>query len=86
MGRSWYWNVVHTFALKDIFEYIVDENKAKFGLYMPGTDLKVKDANQLEVDQNTIIVVLAWQYYSQIKVKLIKMGYNPDQVIKPVLP
>lgn len=78
--------LVHKFDLKDRLAYIVDENKDKEGLFMPGTGLRVKLLKELEDVDNTIIIILAWQYYEQIKEKLIKKGFKSDQILKPVLP
>lgn len=82
--------LVHKFELQEYIDYIVDENKAKTGLYMPGTDLQVHSlediADNKELDKNCLIVVLAWQYFKLIKAKLIKIGFSSENIVKPVLP
>ena len=77
--------LVHHMAISKYLDYLVDENKVKVNKYMPGTDLKVFDAAKIEHDQKLVIVVLAWQYYDQIRLKLINNNF-PGIIIKPVLP
>ncbi|AOM63553.1 NAD-dependent epimerase/dehydratase [Heterosigma akashiwo virus 01] len=56
----------------DFFTCIIDENKLKQGKYTPGTDILVcslDDISQEDV-QDSIFVILAWNFYEEIKNKL----------------
>ena len=52
---------------------------------MPGTRLVVKSSEDCQPDKRTIVIVLAWQYYEQIKNKLICKGFTEDEILKPML-
>ena len=77
--------LVKNFDLENYLEYLVDENQDKFGLYMPGTSLKVYDKNILFNEEKTVVLILAWQYFDLIREKLINSGFN-GPIIRPVLP
>tara|TARA_B100000674_G_C37981726_1_gene982862 strand:+ start:34894 stop:36108 length:1215 start_codon:yes stop_codon:yes gene_type:complete len=78
--------LVHMFGLEPYLSYLVDENQDKVDKYMPGTSLIVQNSNDLKPSKQTIVIVLAWQYYEQIKTKLINKGFSADAVLKPMLP
>ena len=78
--------LVHMFKLEKYLAFLIDENKDKIGKYMPGTQLIVKTSDDLKPDDKTIVIVLAWQYYEQIKTKLIRKGFAQDEILKPMLP
>ena len=82
--------LVHKLEITEQLDYIIDENKAKKGLYMPGTALKVHSlediANEKVTKDNCVIIVLAWQYFKLIKSKLTKIGFLSENIIKPILP
>ena len=78
--------LAHMFDLEPYLSYLVDENEDKVDKYMPGTSLVVQNGNDLKPSEKTIVVVLAWQYYEQIKTKLMDKGFSADAVLKPMLP
>lgn len=54
-------------------DYIVDENKLKQNLYSPGLHIIIRDIDYLINDNDEkIIIILAWNFYDEIKNKLIK--------------
>jgi hypothetical protein len=79
--------LIHHFDIIGDIDYLVDENRLKHGRYMPGTKLRVHEPNKVLEDkvQNKAVIVLAWQYYDQIAIKLRKNGFR-GPIIKPVLP
>lgn len=63
-------------------DWIIDENYLKQNLYTPNTNIIIKDINSLEfIDNNYIILVLAWNFYEEIKNK-IKIKINNKIKIK----
>ena len=78
--------LVHMFSLESYLSHLVDENQDKVGKYMPGTSLIVQDSNHFKPTEKTIVIVLAWQYYEQIKTKLMNKGFSIDTILKPILP
>jgi len=79
--------LVHSFDIKDSLSYLIDDNQAKHGLYMPGTSLIVKSPNCLLSDcstDRTVVVILAWQYYDIIVDRIRALGFT-GPIISPVL-
>jgi len=76
--------LVHTLSLFKYLDYLVDDNKLKHGCYMPGTDLVVKPSDQ-NINSCDVIVILAWQYFDQIRHRLLSLGFQ-GEIIKPILP
>ena len=61
------------------FDFIVDDNKLKQDKYCPGSKIPIKSINALnEIKQNVVIVPLAWNFYSEIKSKVIKLRKNKN--------
>jgi len=77
--------LVHSFGIESWLDFLVDENEGKHGLFMPGTELEVKSVEEIMTRVNCCIIVLAWQYYANIREKLVRNGFT-GPIIKPVLP
>ena len=79
--------LVHQFNLCHMIDVLVDENPNKHGLFMPGTSIKVFSPNIIyeNLSDKFVVVVLAWQYFSVIRDKLLQHGVK-SPIIKPVLP
>jgi len=53
-------------------DYIIDENELKYNLFTPGSDILIKNILSLQmIDKNTIILVIAWNFYEEIKNKIL---------------
>lgn len=53
-------------------DFIIDENKLKYNLLTPGSDILINDILSLQnIDKNTIILVIAWNFYEEIKNKIV---------------
>ena len=76
--------LIYAFSLQNILEFIIDDNELKHGKYVPGTTLIVKPF-QLDICSNSVIVILAWQYFDLISAKLRDRGFN-GPILRPVLP
>ena len=66
-------------------DFLVDENEAKHGLYMPGTSLEVHKTEKLYNSENSVALILAWQYFDLIREKLIKNKFK-GIIVRPILP
>lgn len=77
--------LVHTMEIVSFLDLIVDENEAKYGKYMPGTSLCVENPSKIKNNSKQLVLVLAWQYYDQIKNKLLNNNFQ-GPIIKPILP
>jgi nucleoside-diphosphate-sugar epimerase/2-polyprenyl-3-methyl-5-hydroxy-6-metoxy-1,4-benzoquinol methylase len=53
------------------FDYIIDENKLKQNLFTPGSNILIKEALFDNINQNTVIAILAWNFYEEIKNKIV---------------
>ena len=57
--------------------FIVDDNKFKQNKFCPGSKIPIRSINALsKIEQNLVIVPLAWNFYSEIKSKVIKLRKN----------
>lgn len=67
-------NTFLNFAEVDL-DYIVDDNKLKWGLKTPGRDIEIKDPKALKSEHPSKIVVvpLAWNFFREIKMKTENM-------------
>jgi hypothetical protein len=65
--------LIYHFELSDYFDYIVDDNKTKHGLYSPGLHIPVFPTDRMYVDRPDYILIIAWQHKHSIikKHKLI---------------
>ena len=77
--------LVNNLDLTKYLDFLVDENEAKHGLYMPGTSLEVHKTEKLYNSENSITLILAWQYFDLIREKLINNKYR-GKIIRPILP
>jgi 2-polyprenyl-3-methyl-5-hydroxy-6-metoxy-1,4-benzoquinol methylase len=54
-------------------DYIIDENPLKQSLITPGSHIKVFPLEELKnINKNTIIIITAWNFYEEIKEKILK--------------
>ena len=59
------------------FDFIIDDNKFKQNKFCPGSKIPIKSINALnKIKQNIVVVPLAWNFYSEIKSKVIKLRKN----------
>lgn len=63
----------------NFIDYIIDENELKQGLYTPGSNILIRDIHYLKnILNNTVILITAWNFYNEIKMKIqnILKEYN----------
>jgi hypothetical protein len=58
----------------DELEYVADLNSLKHGLFMPGTDLKIVAPDQIRQRRPNVVLILAWNFASEIMDQLA--GYR----------
>ena len=59
---------------------IIDENSLKMGLLTPGSNIPVVDITELKnICSNTVIIISAWNYYDEIKSKIIAF-FNTNNI------
>lgn len=52
-------------------DYIVDDNPLKWRLFTPGTRVPIYRPEILQAERNLVIVPLAWNFYDEIKTKVL---------------
>ena len=66
--------------------FIIDDTPTKQGLYTPGRNIQIVDSsiiNKMEIFKKHLFVPLAWNYFDEIKAKIIKMrGHSDDTYLK----
>jgi nucleoside-diphosphate-sugar epimerase/cyclopropane fatty-acyl-phospholipid synthase-like methyltransferase len=53
-----------------LFDCIIDENPSKVGKFTPGLSIPVVSMESVKYNSNTLFVVLAWNFFDEIKQKL----------------
>lgn len=66
------------FCIYKYFEYLIDDNPKKIGLYSPGYHIPVFSSKILKDDPPEVIVILAWRYKDIIlkNLKILKKKYK----------
>jgi nucleoside-diphosphate-sugar epimerase/quercetin dioxygenase-like cupin family protein len=54
------------FGISNEIDFVIEDNKLKHNKFIPGVLIPIKDKNYLK-DKNNLIIVLAWNFYNEIK-------------------
>jgi nucleoside-diphosphate-sugar epimerase/quercetin dioxygenase-like cupin family protein len=54
------------FGISNEIDFVIEDNKLKHNKFIPGVLIPIKDRNYLK-DKNNLIIVLAWNFYNEIK-------------------
>jgi len=54
------------FGISNEIDFVIEDNKFKHNKFIPGVLIPIKDKNCLK-DKNNLIIVLAWNFYNEIK-------------------
>lgn len=57
-------------------KYIIDETPEKLGKFSPGTGIPINGMARLTEDQPDYLVILSWNFFSEIRDKCRKFGYK----------
>ena len=63
------------FGVSSEIEFIVEDNKLKHGKFVPGVNIPIVSKDKIE-DKNNTILVLAWNFYEDIKKNNTKLSDN----------
>ena len=65
------------------FDFIIDDNKLKQNKFCPGSKIPIKSIDFIKKYKNNIYIVpLAWNFYKEIKQRVIKVRKkNKDKFI-----
>jgi hypothetical protein len=77
-------------ASKIHLDYVIDDNPMKQGLYCPGTTIPVVSVGVLDQitdpDETVVFVPLAWNFYTEIKKKILARRSNPNDIFLRYFP
>lgn len=62
--------LIYHFGLGKYLETLIDDNPGKINTYSPGLHIPVLSLEDSKLDQDTILIILAWRYEKQIISKL----------------
>ena len=54
------------FGISNEIDYVIEDNKLKHNKFIPGVKIPIK-AKQGIKDKNNILIVLAWNFFNDIK-------------------
>lgn len=57
-------------------DYIVDDNSLKHNLHTPGMNIRITSPDEIIKEKNLVIVPLAWNFYEEIKKKVLERKKN----------
>jgi len=63
------------FGVHKEISYVIEDNKLKHNKYIPGVKIPIKSKSAMK-DKNSIVVVLAWNFYQEIKKNNSKLSSN----------
>lgn len=66
--------------IKNSFE----DNPLKCNKYIPGTDIKIINTKKIKMKTKSIIVILAWNFFKEIEMKLKKHKFNNTKLLIPL--
>ena len=78
--------IIHYYSfLKKYIKYIAEQKTSlKKNKYVAGTNIKIIDSAQMEIDKPDIVIVLAWHLFDPIYSKWINKGLKKTKFIKPL--
>jgi len=63
------------FGISNQIDFVIEDNKLKHSKYIPGVSIQIKDKKSVK-EKNALILVLAWNFYNEIKKNNIKLTNN----------
>jgi len=76
--------LIYHFELHEFFEYIVDDNEIKQGLYSPGHHIPVYSTSKIYSDKPDYVIILAWQHRNSILKRHKEFVENGGKFIIPL--
>ena len=63
------------FGISNQIDFVIEDNKLKHNKFIPGVSIQIKDKKSVK-EKNALILVLAWNFYNEIKKNNIKLTNN----------
>jgi len=62
--------LIYHFGLSKYISCLIDDNPRKIGTYSPGTHIPVQKLENVSLDKDSVVLILAWRFYEPICTKL----------------
>ena len=69
---------------KNIIKNAFEDNQLKCNKYIPGTDIKIVNLKKIKKLSNLTIIILAWNFYKEIRIRLKKKNIRNTKLIIPL--
>ncbi|OGT25447.1 MAG: methyltransferase [Gammaproteobacteria bacterium RIFCSPLOWO2_02_FULL_42_14] len=66
--------LIYHFCLAKYIHCLLDDNPRKVGTYSPGIHIPVKQLNDVMLNEDSVVIILAWRFYEMIYEKLTNFG------------
>jgi hypothetical protein len=76
--------LIYNFNLTKKINYIFDNEKKRFNLYLPGTSIKVLDPKKIKKIDVDYIIIFAWRYFQLIINRNKRLFTDKIKFILPV--
>ena len=70
--------------LTKLIRFIIEDNTLKINKYIPKTNIRIVDNKSLKKQQPNILIVFAWNFISDILLKLKKQKYKDIIIVVPL--
>ena len=70
--------------LNRLIRFIIEDNSLKVNRYIPRTSIKIVGNKRLNWQQPNILIVFAWNFISDILLKLKKQKYKDIIIVIPL--
>ena len=61
-----------------------EDNPLKCNKYIAGTDIKITNTKNIKVKSNSTIVILAWNFFKEIEMRLKKQNIKNIKLLIPL--
>ena len=69
---------------KNMIKNSFEDNILKCNKYIPGTDIKILNTKKIRTNINSTIIILAWNFFKEIKMKLKNQNINNARLLIPL--
>ena len=69
---------------KNMIKNSFEDNILKCNKYIPGTDIKIINTKKIRTNINSTIIILAWNFFKEIKMKLKNQNINNTRLLIPL--
>jgi 2-polyprenyl-3-methyl-5-hydroxy-6-metoxy-1,4-benzoquinol methylase len=69
---------------KGMIKNTFEDNQLKCKKYIPGTDIKIINTKKIKINDNSTIIILAWNFFNEIKNRLKKQNIKNKELLIPL--